>query len=332
MMEQAEAAASMPLHYRDELTGKPVSVIDRPNITSHSNDAQLSGYVAPGTSEWKLDAAHFPAVSYLPYLLTGDLYHLEELQFQASWLLAHYGWGRSQGYGPQLYESQERGFAWSLRTLFQAANQSPTVAPQYLLPKSYFNTILSNTHHYFLSERINNTDPIYSVFACEKAAMDDLGAPRLRCDIWEGAFLASSVAWGVMQGFREWGDVLDWKLIQMKAICDGLSGWNRWVLPYNLPVGTGEALASHYTSWAHAYADYATLQPTKVPGRPNVLYSPAENGSLYYPSYVRGALLMAIKLGRIHVQRAYDFYNEQIRLQSIRRGASSGFSIKWSLN
>ena len=228
MMEQAEAAASMPLHYRDELTGKPVSVFDRPTITSHPNDVQSPGYVAPGKSDWKLNSSHFPAVSYLPYLLTGDLYHLEELQFQASWLIAHFKFGRSQGFGLQLYETEERGFAWSLRTLFQAAKQSPTVNPEYLLPNSYFQTILTNTHSYLVSRRVNGPDPIYSVFACETAHMDmtTLGVPRLTCNIWQGAFLASSIAWGIRQGFTAWKDVLNWKLIQLMAICDGLSGWN----------------------------------------------------------------------------------------------------------
>ena len=34
---------------------------------------------------WTLDRAHQPSLAYIPYLMTGDLYYLEEMHFWASY-------------------------------------------------------------------------------------------------------------------------------------------------------------------------------------------------------------------------------------------------------
>jgi hypothetical protein len=330
VLDQAEAAGSMPLHWRDHETGKPVTVLERPTFDTHPNNVGEPGYMNPGSSPWQLDSSHFPAVSYLPFLLTGDLYHLEEVQFQAAWTLAHYLYKRVGTYGPQLYEGQERGYAWSLRTLFQAAKISPDRS-DYLLPKSYFVKLLANTHAYFLG-MINSTDPYSAVFGV--AGNVPLGsgpeAGLALASPWMGSMLAAVLAWGIKMGFTEWTDVLDWKLTQLKSFISGKSGWNRWVSsPYHLYVA--DASGTKLRTWGAAYSLYAKTQPTGVPGTPNVLYCPNVNGGLQYPSYQRAAILMAIQLGRPGLQAAYDWFNEEIRLQSFRRGNSSGFAAKWSL-
>ena len=122
----------------------------------------------PGSGTgWGPDINHYPALSYVPYLLTGDLYHLEELQFVAAWSVARFRYNRSQGFGQQFWIGQARGFAWGLRHLFQAAYLSPADGTEYLLPKSFFTSILANTHAWFKSAAImQNPDPAFSVFHC----------------------------------------------------------------------------------------------------------------------------------------------------------------------
>jgi hypothetical protein len=80
------------------------------------------------------DSAHQPSLSYLPYLVTGDHYHLEELQFWANYnmLQANPGY---RGYEKGVVKwDQVRGQAWSLRTLGQAAYITPDADPM----KAYF--------------------------------------------------------------------------------------------------------------------------------------------------------------------------------------------------
>lgn len=63
------------------------------------------------------DGAHQPAFSYLPYLVTGDRYHFEELLFWTTWN------------GTSFYKWQTRTQAWSLRTQAEAAWITPDDHP-----------------------------------------------------------------------------------------------------------------------------------------------------------------------------------------------------------
>ena len=85
---------------------------------------------------WTWDVAHHPSVSYLPYLLTGSYYALEEIKFISGWLSAnaapaaiHYGrnyeWGIAN---PRGY--QYRGAAWTIRSWSQAAFVLPDSSPE----------------------------------------------------------------------------------------------------------------------------------------------------------------------------------------------------------
>ncbi len=82
-----ELAGSWSSHYRDKNTDLPVSLVDFPNLSTHSN---LKGY--PGSvpvcnncaTPYTDDESHQPSFAFVPYLMTGDYYLLEELQFWAN--------------------------------------------------------------------------------------------------------------------------------------------------------------------------------------------------------------------------------------------------------
>src|SRR5699024_1514533 len=85
-------AGSWPVHYRDETTGRPVSLERYPDLSTHPNlsnwsENPLSAIHCGGDCSGKLkpDAAHQPSMDFVPYLLTGDYYYLEELQFWTAW-------------------------------------------------------------------------------------------------------------------------------------------------------------------------------------------------------------------------------------------------------
>ena len=84
------------IHYRDEKTGYPVRVDNEvnKNITFHMNLAHKGPLPVPRCANndgalcatpYEPDTAHQPSTVYLPYLVTGDYYYLEELQFWAAW-------------------------------------------------------------------------------------------------------------------------------------------------------------------------------------------------------------------------------------------------------
>ncbi len=129
MLANDDSAGSYSVHFRDENTGKPVSIADHPNLTDQFSQADGGGLPDPsGTNPNTADAAHQPSISFVSYLETGDYFYLEELQFWTSWNhldanpLPPYGYrqGASGIFGVQV-----RGQAWSIRNLAQAAYATP---------------------------------------------------------------------------------------------------------------------------------------------------------------------------------------------------------------
>jgi hypothetical protein len=93
VMTTGDVAGSWSIHYRDKVTGRPVSIIDYPYATiayGYIGDTynpktkkyeEFPSCVSSCTTPLDYDNAHQPAMNFLPYVLTGDYYQLEELQF-----------------------------------------------------------------------------------------------------------------------------------------------------------------------------------------------------------------------------------------------------------
>ena len=91
------------------------------------------------------DDAHQPSLAFVPYLVTGDYYYLEELHFWANWNMILAKPDLRQFDKGLLGWSQVRAQAWSLRTLGHAAFITPDDHPL----KSYFVTrVENNINHY----------------------------------------------------------------------------------------------------------------------------------------------------------------------------------------
>jgi hypothetical protein len=134
----ADLSGSWSSHYRDRKTDRPISVADYPYMTVlrptydtyNKVTKQYEAFPACASSTAcstpnNHDAAHQPNLAYLPYLVTGDYYYLEELQFWAMWNSFSSNPGYRE-YEKGLYKSdQMRGQAWSLRTAAEAAYITP---------------------------------------------------------------------------------------------------------------------------------------------------------------------------------------------------------------
>ncbi|MCY3023574.1 MAG: AIR synthase-related protein, partial [Planctomycetota bacterium] len=74
-------------------------------------------------------ARHQPSLAYIPYLITGDLFYLEEMHFWAS-----YDFGASdsdyRGAGLGYLRDQIRGNAWAFREVVDAAAMTPAEMPE----------------------------------------------------------------------------------------------------------------------------------------------------------------------------------------------------------
>jgi len=135
----ADLAGSWSVHYRDQKTDRPVSLINYPYMTILGEPQATYN---PATKKFEsfpictncanpnlADSAHQPAFNYLPYLLTGDFYQLEELQFWAMWN----SFKTNPDYRGQIlglvYREQVRDQAWSMRNIAEAAYITPDKDP-----------------------------------------------------------------------------------------------------------------------------------------------------------------------------------------------------------
>jgi hypothetical protein len=88
-------------------------------------DTAKTPWVLPAASHWTVDTAHQGSFSYVPYLVTGDHFYLEEMHFWANHNMVSMN-NAYRGAGKGLLSShQVRGVAWALRNLCHAAALSP---------------------------------------------------------------------------------------------------------------------------------------------------------------------------------------------------------------
>lgn len=140
MLANADAAAGVPVHYRDESTGHPLDVQTRPDVTVRYDSSIPAVPAGSGTTIWEADRSHQASFAYMPYLVTGDAFYLDETMFWASWNITMSDPGSRGRNAGLIYYEQTRGQAWSLRSIGEAAFAAPD--NHYL--KSYFKNVLAN--------------------------------------------------------------------------------------------------------------------------------------------------------------------------------------------
>jgi hypothetical protein len=288
--DQAEASGTAPWHMRDEYTGAPVDFRNHPDLTWYPNATQGTIITTPPTPI-ALDSAHMPALSYVPYLLTGDPYHLEELQFQANW-----NWGSLPSqFRPGI--PQVSALAWSLRTLAQCARITPATVPSWLMPQSYWYAQLSAQRVFIENRYVNSSDPVSAIFrsTITLASTRDDGpgaAAGTWASPWQDDFAAAVLGWVVSMGFNDWRTTFDWQIGSAIARTGTTSGWVRAAsTPYYM-ILRASAAAPVATSWAEAWAltrDIANIAVTD----PDT-WVEANMTSL---ADTRGALVYAVALG-----------------------------------
>ncbi|WP_229513064.1 hypothetical protein [Massilia sp. AB1] len=212
----SDQAGSWSIHYRNKQTGRPVTLAEFPyaalGISGDSKNPVTKlneGFPAcPQTvcaTPLTADTSHQAAFAYLPYLVTGDYYHLEELQFWANYNSISGNPGYRQNLKGLVKSDQVRGQAWSLRTLSEAAYITPDNDPQ----KANFAAMVNHNIDWYDANYTNNT------------AANKLGALEHGYAIvyntstglapWQDDFFTASVGRMVELGFTRAQPLLKWK-------------------------------------------------------------------------------------------------------------------------
>ncbi len=134
-----DLSGSIPIHYRESDPNRSfyqhvMSIDDRPTIwagwwdfSGTSPADALPPSLDTENTIWTVDSSHQPSLAYVPYLVTGDYYYLEEMYFWAGRNLAYNNWAYRGGDGSLglLHTQDTRAQAWSLRNIADAANMAP---------------------------------------------------------------------------------------------------------------------------------------------------------------------------------------------------------------
>ena len=218
MMASADGSGSWNMHYRDETTGAPVRTDNEANkrITTHWNGQNQGPLPVPrftptgGAQIYSHDPAHLPSLAYLPYLVTGDRYYLEELQFWAATDPLETS-PENHGLGQGLMRwHQLRGQAWGLRTLGDAAYATPDADPM----KAYFvKQVDNNVNFYYQTYVVGNPNNLGAYDGSGENSFFPVDAQTgiQGASPWQDAYFTWAFGYLTELGFDKARPVFEWK-------------------------------------------------------------------------------------------------------------------------
>jgi hypothetical protein len=326
-LRTADLAGSFSSHYRDKQTGRPISLADYPymtingregdtfNPTTKQYEAFPSCAVGACDTPYTHDASHQPALAYLPYLVTGDYYYLEELQFWGMWNAFETNPGYRDYTKGIMSSEQVRGQAWSLRTLAEAAY----ITPDKDSLKSAFTNIINNNLDWYNNTYVANTaNAQYAnklgVITNGFALAYDNGAGLAP---WQDDFFTSAIGHAADLGFTKANSLLTWKAqFPINRMVGTGACWIDAAI-YDLHVhsadgapfyGTyGEAYTNSHTATFNALqcgsTEMAAALGLKVGEMTGYATSPAG-----YPSNMQPALAYAATVGGDQGKKAWSLF------------------------
>lgn len=325
-MGTSDLAGSWPAHYRDKKTDRPLSLVDYPyatvlgNRTDTKNPATgqyeafpLCATTTACTSPGNPDSAHQPSFSYLPYIVSGDHYHLEELHFWTMWNAfssnPHY-----RGFGKGLlYYGQVRSQAWSMRSLAQAAYITPDNDPL----KAQFTTFLNNNLDWYNTNYTNSpTAPQLGFMHLGDYTISYNGG--LGMSPWMDDFFTQSIGHVNELGFAKAKALLTWKarfpVARMTA--PGACWIDGAIYSLNVRASTtsplyktmAEAYKASHTSTFNALGCNSTAMASSLGLKVGEMtgYSASVVG---YPSNMQPALAYAAEVGGAEGVYAWGIFN-----------------------
>ncbi|WP_426960182.1 beta strand repeat-containing protein [Muricoccus radiodurans] len=153
---QAEAAGAVPWNFWDAANGTWLNTDNYPDLWTDSR----GGTGSPGSSDstgltqqvptdtgWGPDRAHQPELSFVPYILTGERWILDNLSAQAAFNVMT-TWPAVRGNGDDIMNGQVRSFAWALRTIENAAFAASDGSAE----KAYFTSVADANWKWLVSQ------------------------------------------------------------------------------------------------------------------------------------------------------------------------------------
>lgn len=253
----ADLSGSWSHHYRDKNTDKPIDLFDYPYMTilGHRGDTknprtgQYEQFPACGgtcTNPNTYDISHSPNFAFVPYIVTGDYYYLEEIQFAGM----YNSFASNPGYRKNILglvsPDQVRGQAWALRLIGEAGYISPDNDPL----KAHFKEIIRTNMAWYDTNYTTNTGDNAKMGALTHGYAVVYNSDRGLAP-WQDDFFTSSIGHLVDLGYNDAKPLLNWKaqFPVGRMTADGFC----WILGANYTLNVKDAVGAFYTTWTDIY-------------------------------------------------------------------------------
>lgn len=307
MLADDDAIGAYSIHFRDQSTGQPLSIVAHPYVTiaawnnaytmapgnpstwgkdllpNCTNDSVVSNCTVSwfGTGNpYGFDNEHDPSIGYVPYMVTGSFYYLEELEFTASYLEL---WANPvyRGYSQGLMwnaESAPRAKAWDIRNVGDAAYLTPDNAPL----KSEFEADLTNIVQEFTQQTVNNpnANPLHLVTNWNYTVN---GVPNSGAALWQDSFLTWLTGHLTEQGVPGASALRDWKAaFEIGLMTDWMNNLTYgycWLEASSYAPQFRDANGVQYTSFSQVYqVNFPTLYGLECNGSAMIAALSASSG------------------------------------------------------
>jgi hypothetical protein len=300
VLRHGDLAGSYSMHVREADGVHLISIDEHPNywldVRADPDGRPKNGLRGTG---YRADIAHQPSLAYLPYLLTGDRYYIDEMKFWANYCLigtyqdGYYNSRRGR-MGLLLDPNEVRGTGWAVRNLADTAAYLPDHDPD----RAYFRAKLQNNLDALDAYARQFQTPLGTLWTGKRPEDNDK-PPYTWIAPWEHNQLAWAIDRAAQQGFSG-GAVLRDRVarFQLRLYTGDREGYPRqYGTAYVLAIGTRDGKAYQYfTSLAEVlHATYGT--PTGTPDKP----------AGYVGVQARLALVIAEREGMPGAREAYDY-------------------------
>ncbi len=174
-----------------------------------------------------------PDKAYVPFLLQGDPYALEEMQYVANFTVCSMPAGNRGASSNWNFDHALRGLAWAARDRARCTLCTPSSVPGWLKPKAYWQTMMDQQKAWLTANFVNGPAPYSGIHMGDgnanggyasgngKTGSDLMVAP------WQDSYFGSAMAHVVSIGFTDWLPIATWHAFYLVGIGNGTSGWNR---------------------------------------------------------------------------------------------------------
>jgi len=298
-----DLAGSFSVHMRDRKTGRIFSIDDHPGFSLNPRGtlekipprpAADLPYLRPSASPYSVDNAHQPSLAFIPYLLTGDYYYLEEMYFWANWTMLIQNASYRQKDKGLIIPDQIRGEAWALRQLVDAAKICPDDHPE----KAYFHSKVKNNLDYYntflegpdatpLGTYTHGTSDAYV-----RGRSPEERRKWLTMAPWQQNFLAWSLDHAVRAGYASAAKPRDYfTSLEIGLLTHPDEFDPRYAASYFLVVGERQAdKERYYTTWKELFdKTFRVVSPDTKPGLGGTDYGSS------YAHIARAVLINAVR-------------------------------------